>query len=118
MTNLQLTFKGISLKINPKRGCMPVLEWVDWAYEQVLALARTDRDYRELTEEQRQAADEFEKVLGCLSEQDREAVLEYLNLSIDMQYRQTQVAYEFGKLVGRNQKQIRAEEEKNPGPLW
>ena len=83
-----------------------MLEWVDWAYDQVRVLVRTDRDYKELSQQHNDCVKKFEDVINRLSNEDAETILEYLNLSIDIQYQETRLAYEFGKQVGRSQRQV------------
>lgn len=80
-----------------------MLEWVYWAADQVSALAQSDPEFRELADRQEDLGPKYEAVLERLSPQDRELILDYTEVATDLQYRTTQLAYEFGKQVGRRQ---------------
>lgn len=44
-----------------------MLEWVDWAYDQVRALAQADRRYCELCKENDAIGDQVDEILNRLS---------------------------------------------------
>lgn len=80
-----------------------MLEWVYWAADQVDELAKVDRDYLEVSMKQEQLVSDFEALLSRLPAEERELILEYMLAEGEMQYRKTQLAYEFSKQVGRKQ---------------
>lgn len=80
-----------------------MLEWVYWAADQVSALAKSDPEYRELSDRQEDLGPKYEAVLERLSPEDRELILDYTEVATNLEYRTAQLAYEFGKQVGRRQ---------------
>ena len=101
-----LTFKGITLiilSIKNTQEVIVILEWVYWAADRVDELARSDPEYREFARRQAELADAFEAFLDTLDENSRERILDYMEAEGDMAYRKMQLAYEFGKQIGRKQ---------------
>ena len=47
-----------------------MLEWADWAYDQVRLMAKTDREHQQLREEHEHRVKEFDAVPDRLSEAD------------------------------------------------
>lgn len=80
-----------------------MLEWVYWAADRVDELAKSDPDFRDFAEQQERLAPAFEALAAGLTDTDRELLLDYMEAAENMQYRKTQLAYEFGKQVGRRQ---------------
>lgn len=75
-----------------------MLEWVYRVSEQVQLLANNDPEYRELTQRRLGMNEKFEQLLSGLSEEDREFLLEYIDISENQQYRFFQLAWLYGKL--------------------
>ena len=75
-----------------------MLEWVYRVSEQVQLLANNDPEYRELTQRRLGMNEKFEQLLSGLSEEDREFLLEYIDISENQQYRFSQLAWLYGKL--------------------
>lgn len=80
-----------------------MLEWVTFAADRVDALAGSDPEYRELAARQKALVDAFEALLSAMKEDDRELILDYMEAEGELLYRKTQLAYEYGKLIGRGQ---------------
>ncbi|MBR2047679.1 MAG: hypothetical protein IJ960_03695 [Oscillospiraceae bacterium] len=68
-------------------------KWIYYGMRQVEELTRTDPYYLELLEEHRKLLPDFEALLEKLTFEDRELLLEYLNLQIDLQAQETRIAY-------------------------
>ena len=66
--------------------------------EQVQLLANNDPEYRELTQRRLGMNGKFEQLLSGLSEEDREFLLEYIDIAENQQYRFSQLAWLYGKL--------------------
>ncbi len=75
-----------------------VLEWVYRIADRVDALAAKDVEYRELEQQRKALERAYEGLLARLSEEDRELLLEYMDVAGNMQYRLTQLAWLYGKL--------------------
>ncbi len=75
-----------------------MLEWVLRVSEQVQQLANNDPEYRELTQRRSALNREFEECLSRLCEEDREFLLEYMEIAANQQYRFSQLAWRYGKL--------------------
>ena len=75
-----------------------MLEWVYRVSEQVQLLANNDPEYRELTQRRLGMNGIFEQLLSGLSEEDREFLLEYIDIAENQQYRFSQLAWLYGKL--------------------
>ena len=75
-----------------------MLEWVYRVSEQVQLLANNDPEYRELTQRRLGMNEKFEQLLSGLSEEDREFLPEYIDISENQQYRFSQLAWLYGKL--------------------
>ena len=75
-----------------------MLEWVYRVSEQVQQLADSDPEYRELTQRRLAMNEEFEQRLFQLSEEDREFLLEYMDIAENQQYRFAQLAWRYGRL--------------------
>ena len=74
-----------------------MLEWVYRISEQVQLLANNDPEYRELTQRRLGMNGKFELLLSKLTEEDREFLLEYMDISGNQQYRFSQLAWLYGK---------------------
>ena len=74
-----------------------MLEWVYRISEQVQLLANNDPEYQELTQQRLAMNEKFELLLSKLSEEDREFLLEYMDISENQQYRFSQIAWLYGK---------------------
>lgn len=77
-----------------------MLEWVYRAADAVDRIAKRDPEYRELAQKQRELVGEYDALLARLSPEDKELLLEYMDVTGNMQYRLTQLAYAYGKQVG------------------
>lgn len=75
-----------------------MLEWVWRVSEQVQQLAKTDPEYRELTRKRAELDDAFSNLLSRLTEEDRELLLEYMEIAENQQYRFSQLAWRYGTL--------------------
>lgn len=75
-----------------------MLEWVWRVSEQVQQLANMDSEYQELTQRQSELVDDFSALLTRLSEDDRELLLEYMDVAGNLQYRFAQLAWRYGTL--------------------
>lgn len=78
-----------------------MLEWVYRAADAVDTLARQDPEHQELLRRQRELVPPYEALLARLSPEDRELLLEYTDVAGNLQYRLTQLAYVYGKRVGK-----------------
>ena len=58
-----------------------MLEWVYRISEQVQLLANNDPEYQELTQQRLAMNEKFELLLSKLTEEDREFLLEYMDIS-------------------------------------
>ena len=75
-----------------------MLEWVMRAADRVDALVKADPEYQELNKQRKALEPDYEALLTRLSEKDRELLLEYMDVTGNMQYRKTQLAWLYGKL--------------------
>lgn len=73
-------------------------EWVYRAAQRVDALARIDPEYQELAKQRLYLEDAYIALLDRLNEEDRELLLEYMDIVANMQYRMTQLAWQDGRL--------------------
>ena len=78
-------------------GCS-VLEWVDRVVDRVDELAKTDPVYQELAEQRLHLEGAFDALLDRLGGEDRELLLEYMDIVGNMQYSVTQLAWHYGRL--------------------
>ena len=74
-----------------------MFEWVYRISEQVQLLANNDPEYQELTQQRLAMNEKFELLLSKLTEEDREFLLEYMDISENQQYRFSQLAWLYGK---------------------
>ena len=74
-----------------------MLDWVYRVSEQVQLLANNAPEYRELTQRRLSMNKEFEQLLSKLRDEDREFLLEYMDISENQQYRFSQLAWLYGK---------------------
>ena len=75
-----------------------MLQWVYRIADRVDSLARSDPEYRE-PDRQRLALEEaYSRFVERLDEEDRELLLEYMDVVGNMHYRKTQLAWLYGKL--------------------
>lgn len=72
-------------------------KWLTYGADQVDAMARMDPEYRSLSESQQALVPEFDRLMEGLPREQRELILEYLNLSVDMEYRKTQLVWNYKK---------------------
>ena len=75
-----------------------MLEWVYRVVDRVDAVAKADPEYRELDNQRRALEPDYEALLFRLSEEDRELLLEYMEIPGNMQYRLPQLAWRYGTL--------------------
>ena len=75
-----------------------VLEWVYRIADRVDALAAKDVEYRELEQQRKALERAYEGLLARLSEEDRELLLEYMDVVGNLQYRFAQLAWRYGTL--------------------
>ena len=75
-----------------------MLEWVWRISEQVQQLANMDSEYRELAHKRSELDNDFSTLLSRLSEDDRELLLEYMDVVGNLQYRFAQLAWRYGTL--------------------
>lgn len=75
-----------------------MLEWVWRISEQVQQLANMDSEYRELAQKRSELDNDFSTLLSRLSEDDRELLLEYMDVVGNLQYRFAQLAWRYGTL--------------------
>ena len=75
-----------------------MLEWVWHISEQVQKLANMDSEYRELAQKRSELDEDFTALLLRLSEDDRELLLEYMDVAGNLQYRFAQLAWRYGTL--------------------
>lgn len=75
-----------------------MLEWVWRISEQVQPLANMDSEYRELAQKRSELDNDFSTLLSRLSEDDRELLLEYMDVVGNLQYRFAQLAWRYGTL--------------------
>lgn len=75
-----------------------MLQWVYRIADRVDALAKADPEYRELVRRRDALDGAYTELLERLGEEDRELLLEYMEVVGNMQYRMTQLAWLYGKL--------------------
>ena len=75
-----------------------MLEWVWRISEQVQQLANMDSEYRDLAQKRSELDNDFSTLLSRLSEDDRELLLEYMDVVGNLQYRFAQLAWRYGTL--------------------
>lgn len=75
-----------------------MLEWVYRIADRVDALAKADPEYQELAEQRQRLDGAYCALLARLSQEDRELLLEYMDVEGNMQYRMTQLAWHYGRL--------------------
>ena len=75
-----------------------MLQWVYRIADRVDALAAKDTEYRELDRRRKEREGAYDGLLARLITEDREMLLEYLDVTGNMQYRLTQLAWLYGKL--------------------
>ena len=75
-----------------------MLEWVWRISEQVQQLANMNSEYRELAQKRSELDNDFSTLLSRLSEDDRELLLEYMDVVGNLQYRFAQLAWRYGTL--------------------
>lgn len=68
-------------------------KWVLYGADYVDALARHDPDYQKLLAQHELLVPKFDALMATLPWQQRELVLEYLNLALDLEYQKTRIAY-------------------------
>jgi len=82
-----------------------MLEWVYRAADAVDRQAKKDPEYQELARRHRELVSDYEALVGRLSPEDRELLLEYTDVAGNLQYRLTQLAYFYGKRMGASRNQ-------------
>lgn len=75
-----------------------MLEWVWRISEQVQQLANMDPEYQELARQRDQLDEAFSALLERLSTEDRELLLEYMDVDGNLHYRFSQLAWRYGTL--------------------
>ena len=71
--------------------------WENWAMDRVLEITRRDDAFQELMAEHNALVSDFERLLDSLEPEKRDLILDYLNISGDLDYRRTQIAFEVGR---------------------
>ena len=74
-----------------------MLEWVYRVVDQVDALAKRDPEYQELAQQRLELEEAYNALLEKLSAENRELLLEYMDIVGNMQYRVTQLAWHYGR---------------------
>lgn len=74
-----------------------MMEWIFRAADQVDKLAKTDMEYQELARQRSELDGAYTDLLRRLHPDDRELLLEYMDVVGNMQYRMTQLAWLYGK---------------------
>jgi hypothetical protein len=74
-----------------------MLEWVWRASEQVQQLANNDPEYQQLARRRMELEPGFQTLLDKLTEEDREALLDYMEAESDLHYRYSQLAWLYGR---------------------
>ena len=75
-----------------------MLEFVWRVSEQVQQIANMDPVYRELAQKHTELEAEYTNLLSRLNEDDRELLLEYMDVEGNLQYRFSQLAWRYGTL--------------------
>ena len=75
-----------------------MLEWVWRISEQVQQLANIDSEYRKKKQKRYELDNDFSTLLSRLSEDDRELLLEYMDVVGNLQHRFAQLAWRYGTL--------------------
>ena len=68
-------------------------QWITHGADFVDALALNDPVFRELAEEHERLVPAFDRLMETLPEEQRELILEYLNLQLDMEAQKTRIAW-------------------------
>ena len=74
-----------------------MMEWIFRAADQVDRLAKADMEYQELARQRAELDGAYTDLLSRLHADDRELLLEYMDVVGNMQYRMTQLAWLYGK---------------------
>ena len=74
-----------------------MLEWVLRIADRVDAVAKGDPEYRELARQRIDLEPNYEALLDRLAPEDRELLLEHMDVTANMQYRISQLAWLYGK---------------------
>lgn len=74
-----------------------MLEWVSHTAERVDQVAKNDPEYSALAHRRAELDSTFCALLDQLSDEDREFLLEYMDVVGNMQYRMTQLAWRYGR---------------------
>lgn len=75
-----------------------MLEWVMRTAERVDAIAKHDPEYLELARQQIELAPKYESLLVRIAPEDRDPLLEYMDVTANMQYRISQLAWRYRTL--------------------
>lgn len=81
-------------------------EWNDWALHQINIRAKYNQDYQQMRSRWQELDELFQTVCAGLPKQDREAIEDYIAMCENLEYMRSQIAYEFGKEVGRKQASV------------
>ena len=68
-------------------------QWITHGADFVAALALNDPVFRELAEEHERLVPAFDRLMETLPEEQRELILEYLNIQLDMEAQKTRIAW-------------------------
>lgn len=68
-------------------------QWLENGAQYAEELARADREYRKMLAQHETLVTRFDELMCSLPTEQRELILEYLNLSVDMEYRKTQLIW-------------------------
>ena len=74
-----------------------MLEWVWRVSEQVQQLANQDAEYQQLARKRMSLEPGLHAVLEKLTDEDREALIDYMEAESDLHYRYSQLAWLYGK---------------------
>ena len=74
-----------------------MLEWVYRASEQIQQLADRDAEYQQLAQQRMELEAGLNAVLDKLTQEDREALIDYMEAESALQYRYSQLAWLYGK---------------------
>lgn len=90
-----MIFKGYSLIIDIEvinvNHILP--PWAYGGFDLVEEQVQKDPDFQALAAEHEALAPKFEALLASLPQQQRELILEYLNLAVDLEYQRVRIAY-------------------------
>ena len=72
-------------------------EWIIRGADHVDTLARRDPIFQELRQELNALTPDFDRIVESLPQPERELILDYLNLQLDLEARKTCLAWKYSK---------------------